>query len=160
LDIAEGKVGKAQQGKLSEGITKMRTELNEYKAKYGKAMDEQRTAEGQQLAGIIGFLETQISQNEQALTQMNSDEGLDYLLQSEGIQYTPPTGYPGYGGLGGYPGYGYGGGGVAPTGGGTTFNLGNRQLSAADLAALMQQGGYNTGSNASVGNVGASGGRQ
>ena len=158
LDIAEGKVGKAQQAKLSEGITKMRTELNEYKAKYGKAMDEQRTAEGQQLAGIIGFLETQISQNEQALTQFNSDEGLDFLLQSEGIQYTPPTAYPGYGGLGGYPGVGYGGGGYAAPayggGGGTTYSVGGQPVSLDQLAAIMAQGGYNAASNASVGKVG------
>jgi hypothetical protein len=149
LDIAEGKVTNSAKIGIQKNIAGLEKELMAYKAKHGTAIDEQRTAEGQALNGVIGFIQSQIDESKAALDGYSSDEGLDLLLNNEGIQYTPPTGYPGYGGLGGYPGYGYGGGygggAAAPTASGTTYNVGGRQVSAADLAALLSQGGYNAG---------------
>lgn len=146
LDIAEGKSGKQAQAQLAEGIAKMRVELNGYKKDLGKAMDEQRSGEGASIRQIISTLEEQIAANEQALKAYNTDEGLDDLLTNEGLTYTPTNQYPGYGGFGGYPGYGYGGGGyAAPATGAGGFNIGGRQVSAADLAAILSAGGYNAG---------------
>jgi hypothetical protein len=149
LDIAEGKITNSAKVGIQKNIAGLEKELSAYKAKHGTAIDEQRTAEGQALNEVIGFIQSQIDESKAALEGYGSDEGLDLLLNREGIQYTPPTGYPGYGGFGGYSGGGYGGGygggAVAPTAGGSTFNIGGREVSAEQLAALLSAGGYNAG---------------
>jgi hypothetical protein len=149
LDIAAGKVTNAAKVGIQKNIAGLEKELNDYKAKHGKAIDEQRTAEGQALSGVIGFIQQQIDESKAALEGYGTDEGLDLLLNESGIQYTPPGSYPGFGGFGGYPGYGYGGGytggAAAPTAGGTTYNIGNQQVTAQQLAAILGSGGYNAG---------------
>lgn len=149
LDIAAGKVTNSAKDGIQKNIAGLEKELNAYKAKHGTAIDEQRTAEGQALNGVISFIQQQIDESKAALEGYSSDEGLDMLLMNEGIQYTPPTGYPGYGGFGGYPGGGYGGGytggAAAPTAGGTTYNIGGQQVTAQQLAAMLGSGGYNAG---------------
>jgi hypothetical protein len=149
LDIAAGKVTNSAKVGIQKNIAGLEKELNDYKAKHGTAIDEQRTAEGQALNEVIGFIQSQIDESKIALEGYGSDEGLDLLLNREGIQYTAPTGYPGYGGFGGYSGGGYGGGytggAAAPTAGRSTFNIGGREVSAEQLAALLSAGGYNAG---------------
>ena len=149
LDIAEGKITNSAKIGIQKNIAGLEKELMAYKTKHGTAIDEQRTSEGRALNEVIAFIQSQIDESKLALDGYGSDEGLDLLLNEAGIQYNPPTGYPGYGGFGGYPGGGYGGGygggAAAPTAGGTTYNVGGRQVSAADLAALLSQGGYNAG---------------
>jgi hypothetical protein len=149
LDIAAGKIVDSQRDGIQKNIAGLEKELNEYKAKHGKAIEEQRTTEGRALSEVMGFIQQQIDESKAALDGYSTDEGLDLLLNNEGIQYTPPTSYPGYGGFGGFPGYGYGGGytggAAAPTAGGTTYNIGGQQVTAQQLAAILGSGGYNAG---------------
>ena len=140
VNVAEGRLKDSRRAEIQSSSADLRKQLNDYEQKFGRATDEQRTAEGGALRGVIEAIRQQIETNDAMLAMGDSDSGLDQFVASEGLTYVPPTTYPGYGAVGGYPGYGYGGGGyVAPTPGSTTYGTGGVQYTPQQIAAILAQ---------------------